>query len=590
MSSTSAPARRFGLPTRHWVYKWVALLAGVIAVGRCAAIAGIYNHTTDELAHIAGAVGLYESGRNLYMVEHPTLQRLVVGGALKVAGVEYPPARGLTEVQARPEANVVGDQIVLHGRVPYWTVLAVARRANLVFLAVLLFFVYRMGRYLANPLAAMLATVFISVDANVLGHSALVTTDIPAAAGFLAATYYALRLVARPNWRRAIAAGVVLGLAMSCKFTCVLLVPAVVILMAVRVVRRRVRGQRGSAMRGLPSWRHLVAIPIIAFVALWATYLFNVGRLEDQHLFDEEKTWNRIPQWVKAAPVPMPSMPLGVMFMGAIGKTGFPCYFNGQLDLKGHLAYFPEAIVIKSPIGLVVGVALALGFFLVSKRRRPILTLCIVLPPSFLLLTAMTGKLQIGVRHVLPVIPFVYLFAAFHLHRGVRSFALVPLILLAAVETSVTPYDYLPFFNQLVGGPVNGSKYLADSNLDWGQDVARLSNYIKRRGAKDYSIKVSGVRVASLIGFLGLDPNSRLLSEDDLRNKVPGRDPEELKRNPHGLIAVGANAMVGLEDFKKNKDNSVSRGHDFSWVKKYPLVARAGYSIEVYDLDQKPAP
>jgi hypothetical protein len=158
------------------------------------------------------------------------------------------------------------------------------------------------------------------------------------------------------------------------------------------------------------------------------------------------------------------------------------------------------------------------------------------------------------------------------------------------METAETPYDYLPFFNQLVGGPTHGSKYLADSNLDWGQDVARLSSYLKRTGAKDYSIKVSGVRVASLFEFRGLDPNSRLLSGDDIKNKIPGRDPDELKRNPHGLIAVGANAMVGLEDFKKNKDNSVTRGHDYSWVKKYPMVVRIGYSIEVYDLDQKPSP
>src|SRR4051794_28844225 len=91
--NTNAPWRRFALPRAHKAYKYVAFLAGLIAIARCASIVRVYNHTTDELAHIAGAVGLYESGRNIYMVEHPTMPRLVVGAALKAAGVEYPPAR-----------------------------------------------------------------------------------------------------------------------------------------------------------------------------------------------------------------------------------------------------------------------------------------------------------------------------------------------------------------------------------------------------------------------------------------------------------------------------------------------------------------
>ena len=111
----------------------------------------------------------------------------------------------------------------------------------------------------------------------------------------------------------------------------------------------------------------------------------------------------------------------------------------------------------------------------------------------------MTGKLQIGIRHVLPVLPFIYLFAVFYLCRGRWVYGLLGLIALAGVEGARVHPDYLPFFNVLAGGPENGSKYLADSNLDWGQDVARLAAYIKSTGRTDYTIKVSGVRVANLV-------------------------------------------------------------------------------------------
>jgi hypothetical protein len=504
------------------------------------------------------------------MVEHPTLQRLVVGLALRLVGVDYAPAREMTEVQARPEANAAGAAIVFRGDVPYWKVLGVARRANLIFLAALLFYVYRLGAYLANPLAGMLGCVFLSFDANVLGHAGLVTTDVPAAAGFVWATFYGLRFVGRPNWGRASEAAVGLGLAMSCKFTCVLLAPAIVLL----IVVRSLRGFR----QHLPRLRYWIAIPVMAFAALWATYLFNVGRLEDQRLFDDERTWNRIPQWVKQASVPMPSMGLGVMFMGAIGKTGFPCYFNGRLDFDGHPLYFPEAIVLKSPSGLVIAMGLAIVACVVARKRRPVLALCILLPPSLLLLSAMFGRLQIGVRHVLPVIPFIYLFAVFYLHRGRWVWGLLGLMAISAVETARVHPDYLAFFNTLAGGSGNGSKYLADSNLDWGQDVARLSDYLKASGRRDYTIKVSGVRVAELVKFLGLDPRARDVN------------PEELRRRPHGLLCLGVNAKLGLEDFKKTKDGTIEHGADWSWVKNYPIVARIGYSIEVYDLDRRVGP
>lgn len=567
-----------GIPPRlttHWSYKWIALTATLFALARCWITVGVFNHTTDELAHIAGSVALYETGRNLYMVEHPTLPRLVTGLALKLAGVEYPRARGLTAIPPRPDANQAGAEIAFDGKVDYWTVLATARRATLVFLAVLLLYTYLLGSYLANPLAGMLATVFLSLDPNILAHAALVTTDLPAAAGFLAATYHSLRFVARPTWRSATIAGVALGLAMSCKFTCVLLAPPILLLIILRAIRHR-RTHAGAGVQRRPGWlRYLIAIPLITFLALWATYLFNIGRLEDQQLFTDEKTWNRIPQWVKHAPIPMPAMPLGAMFMAAIGKTGFPCYFNGHLDFNGHLAYFPEAIVLKSPTAFVLAIPLAILACVLARRRHPLLALCIILPPSLLLLTAMTGKLQIGIRHILPVLPFLYLLVVFYLHRGRWIFALVPVILLAGIESAEAHPDYLPFFNRLAGGSRNGQKYLADSNLDWGQDVARLSRYLKRTKKTDYTIKVSGARVARLVEYLGLDPASR------------DRDIEELKRNPHGVLALGINAKLGLEDFKKEKDGTITRGPDYSWLKDYPVIQWIGHSIEVYDLDKR---
>jgi hypothetical protein len=539
------------------------LAAAVVAVVRCALTVGVFNHTTDELAHIAGAVGLWESGRNIHMVEHPTLQRIWVGGVLKAAGVEYPPARGIVDVQDRGEANAAGEDIVFHGPLPYWRVLAIARLASLAFLPVLLGYTFMLGRYLVNSLVGTLAAVSLSFDPNILAHAGLVTTDVPAAAGFVAASYYAVRFVARPSWGRTVAAGAALGLAMSCKFTCVLLAPAVLLLIAIRAVRKR----RRSAV---PRLRYLLTAPVVALVTLWGTYLFNVGKLQDQHLFEKEKTWQRIPAWAKRLTIPMPSMPLGMMFMGAIGKQGFPSYLNGEITPGGRWYYFPEAIALKAPVAFVAAfIAAAVVFAL--RRPRPWVVLVLLACPSVLLLSAMAGKLQIGIRHVLPVLPFLYLFVGVQLCRGWKLAGMGVLMLVAAVEGAVAHPDYIAFFNALARG--DGSRYLADSNLDWGQDVLRLADYLKKSGRHDYVIKVSGVRVAALVAFLGLDPKSRDV------------DPEELRRNPRGLLALGTNARLRLEDARINPDGSLKPGTDWSWVEGYPVVAHVGKSIRVYDLD-----
>ena len=108
--------RWFGLPTRHRAYKWVALLAGVVAVARCGRTWACTTTRRTSWRISRGRWGCTRRGRNIYMVEHPTLQRLVVGGALRAAGVEYPAARGLVEVQARPDANVAGAEILFHGK------------------------------------------------------------------------------------------------------------------------------------------------------------------------------------------------------------------------------------------------------------------------------------------------------------------------------------------------------------------------------------------------------------------------------------------------------------------------------------------
>lgn len=106
--------------------------------------------------------------------------------------------------------------------------------------------------------------------------------------------------------------------------------------------------------------------------------------------------------------------------------------------------------------------------------------------PPFVILTAISfGSVKIGLRHVLPVFPFIFVFTArffkLALERSLLS-GLAFLLIIWYLISSIRIYPhYLAYFNEYVGGPTNGYKYLVDSNLDWGQDLKGSKEYMERR-------------------------------------------------------------------------------------------------------------
>src|SRR5947207_5522155 len=222
------------LPARHWSYPWIAILAGAVMLARSIVVICTFNHTIDEPYHIGSAVVLYEAHKLTAGAQHPPLARLVAGLPLILQGVRLPAARGEYIVVEYPAFDI-GQQILFSGQLSYWRMLISARLALLVFPIIAMFYVYRLGRWLGNSLIAMLATVFFSVDPTFLGHSTWIGTDSAACAGFVAGTYYGLRFTARPSWKRAMIFGIALGLAISCKYSCLLLIPAIVVFAVMRM-------------------------------------------------------------------------------------------------------------------------------------------------------------------------------------------------------------------------------------------------------------------------------------------------------------------------------------------------------------------
>jgi hypothetical protein len=541
----NAARKRLG---RH--YPLIVALAMFVMALRIGATWRVFNDAIDEPYHIGAGVAMYEARRHIYGIQHPPLPRLV--GALPLvvrSGVNSGEA-GLGRRVDDLRAFEVGHRVLLAGPLGYWDALLRARAAMLVFPLVAVLYVYLLGSYLANRLVGCVAAVFFSTDPTLLGHGSWVTTDVAACAGYLAATYHGVRFVARPTLTRAMIAGLAMGLAMACKFSCALVLPSIGLIWLMR-------GRR--AMRTSRRVTPLSAAALVtSTLTLWATYAFAVGRIDDLNV-SESYVLDRLPAWLRNMPIPMPTAVVGYLVLSHHNAMGHFAYVNGEVSQTGWWYYFPEAIAIKSSVALLVGLALATVIMLLARGRRPARRSAVVLIPCALFLfPSMSAGINIGIRHVLPAIPFLYLFASMWLARGRLIIVALTLVGAAFVETALVHPDYLAFFNVLIGGPRHGERYLLDSNLDWGQDQARLHDWLEANAR-------GRVVTARLFG----NPRLYEWSRENFTLLPPGAPPQ-------GLFAISKNYLY---DVYPNPGGARFRG--------MKPVARIGYSINVYDLGEK---
>lgn len=576
---------RFVPPAEHRLYPWIAALAVAVMLVRCMSTTRHFNHTWDEPYHIGAAVALYEAKRHVVDVSHPPLPWMVAAVPLRLAGVEAPELRSVKAAKMLQDSWQPGrDVLFADGARNYWRILTGARAAMLIFPVIVCLYLFLLARWLASGLVAMFAVMFFCTDPTILGHAALVNNDVAAAAGFMAAMYHGLRWIVSPSWPRAAGAGLAIGLALACKFTAMLIIPSLGLIALVRPLSVFVSRIQSSKVRvyfrRLPSIWQIVACAAIGFVALWSTYFFQINSLSKEVFYTWSPQLTKRLEPIKHIPIPMPGFFQGVAFQMAHSRHGHPTYLNGvfQNPGKGWWYYFPEALAIKEPTGVVIGLLGAVALAMLVKPRRPWRLLVILVPLAAYLVFAMKGGVMIGVRHLIPILPLLYLFIAFEFVRLRAGIIVLSILLLASyAETAWRHPDYLAFFNVAVGGPTRGDRYLLDSNLDWGQDVYRLAEWLKSPEAPrgPVTTRLYGLATMKLLKALGID--------------AAGVEAE-----PQGIFVISESVKHGFKPERRDQDYEKAYVMpDYSWLPQDRLIKRIGYSIEVYDLrgvTTRPAP
>jgi len=426
-------------------WKWAptaAVLLAVIGSARIVSTYAVFNHTIDEPDTIAPGMEYLTIGKYLYEDTHPPLGRLFAAIGPYLAGERFHPG---------PDSYLEGYRIL--GRdAHYDRILALARMGNLAFFWIGCLVVYLWAARTGGTMAALFAVLVYTTIPPVLAHAGLATTDMAVGAMTPAAALAGVVWAERPDRRQSLVLGTLAALACCSKFSALLFLPSGFLAMWICVRRPVTRAH----LKGL--WIAAAAAALV----VWAVYGFSFARVEFLHLR-----------------LPAPRFFSGIHSVYMHNRGGHPAYLLGRRSLNGFWYYFPMVLAIKTPIALWLLTAAALRGL---RRSGAALALAFA---GGVLAVSMTGRIDLGVRYLLPVYAGLAVGAGC-LAAAVRSapakLAVAAMLTWQVASGVVQHPDYLAYTNEIAGR--HPERFLADSDLDWGQDMKRLGDFLARRGIR----------------------------------------------------------------------------------------------------------
>lgn len=519
---------------------WLLILIG------CVRIAGTYaflNQTYDEPLHVACGMEWWSKGTYNYGHLHPPLPQV-----LMAAGPYFDGLRS----QSRETFWAEGDAL-LYANNHYWRTLTLARIGNLPFFILGCLVVYAWGCRWFSRTTGLVAVFLFSTLPPILGHAGLATNDVPCCAAVALGLFCVMAWVEDPSWKRTAALSGALAFAVLCKFSAIGYIAGcglVIVAVSWRTLRER------------PVWRakQLVAVLFAAAVLVWGGYRFSLQRLDTLPQFQRLVETKPALAAIGHTPLPFTEMFLSLVKLAHQNQLIHDSYLLGQYGVHWWY-FFPVVLAVKAPLGLLIlaiVAAVTAGRWM-SYSDHP-WRLATLLFPAVILAIAMSSRIDLGVRHLLPIFPYLAILAAqgaVWLCRaprvGWRVALVIALVGFDAVHSAAAGIDQLAYFNPLAGS--HPERILCESDLDWGQDLNRLSVRLRELGVPRVSIAYFGT---ARVEAAGLPPYRTIGGQEKVG----------------GWVAASIRYLTLL----RAKDGS------FSWLRDIEPTEKIGRSIYLFHL------
>ncbi len=575
--------------------------------------------TMDELAHLpAGYSYLTQKDMRLNPEHPPLIKDLSAIPLLFIKGLNFPSEikEWKSDVNGQwgfgsyflYEAGNPADKMIFWDRLPM-----------ILILILLGFYIFKAARELFGAQTALFSLFLFSFSPTFLAHGRLVTTDVGAAAGIFIATYYFLKTLSKPTRKNILLAGIFFGLAQLCKFSVILLGPFFVFLILIWWLIKS-----GKIMKTL---KILILVFTIGFLLIGAVYQYHTWnypperQVQDTKILLPDYSDNFIKGSIKNSIVWAADKPIlrpyahyltGLVMIFNRTAYGHTTYFLGEISNKGWKNYFPIVYAIKEPLSFHILTLIALLYlgWLIKRPcwlnafqriknwiRTHFIEFAMLVFIAFYWGVSLKTDLNLGARHLLPIFPFTFILVSATIINWLhpvkcREAAISPkaklfnrvegplwsrtkhtivygLIFLQIISVMAVFPHFLAYFNILARGPDNGYIYTVDSNLDWGQDLKRLTEWTEKN-------KIDKIY---LDYFGGGKPEYYL--KEKYAPWWGNRDSRDFPKNNY--LAVSATPLqIGRGTAALEFDQPT--GH-YKWLDEYKLITKIGYSIFIYYID-----
>jgi len=516
----------------------------------------------DEMAHIPAGYGYMHFLDYRLNPEHPPLVKAISALPLLFLNLNFPVSNDFWQKDVNGQW-VGGAQFIFESgndadKIIFWS-----RIGPMILTILLVLFIYFWAANLIGRWWGLAPAFMFAFSPTVLAHGHYVTTDVGAAFGIFAASYFFIKYLESPSRKNFWLAGVFLGIAELLKFSAVLLFPFFIFLTFLKAYKEAkssetlIKNTYSFFIKFIKLISKLTIIVLIAFIVVYFFYfIFTFNYPVERQVSDTKfllssfaggptasgETCNLTRCFAEADIVmadnvflrPISEYLLGVLMVMQRSSAGNSGYFMGEVSSSGWISYFPVTYIAKETLptliliitGLVLALArMARGVYNRERKRirhylqTNFAEFSMASFVVFYWIYSIKSPLNIGVRHILPTLPFIYILSissikkwainkgsygnsnfiksffsstARNVFQAGKVFLIIAVLAWLFIETaSASPY-FLSYYNTLAGGTREGYKIATDSNYDWGQDLKRLEEFVEKNNIKKIAVDYFG--------------------------------------------------------------------------------------------------
>lgn len=519
------------------------IILALILLTSLALMAGSSRHesaTMDELAHIPAGYSYVKYLDYRLNPEHPPLVKMTAGLPLLTLDLNFPTDSAAWQTATNGQWDI-GSLFLYESGNDADQIIQLSRVGPMVLMLLLILAVYIWAAEVMGAWWALLPSLATALSPNLLAHGHYVTTDVGAALGIILSLFFFTKYLATPTKRNLIWAGIFFGAAQLMKFSAILLIIHFVILSIIVALSRTSRSAGHTFRHGLQSvGRYLGRVFLIfvigAAVIYPAYWLTTLNYPPEKQLADtadilqsldapetpsgqicnplrclvDLTVWGADKQIVR----PIAQYALGLLMVVRRSMGGNVVYFMGEVGNTGGPLYFPFIYLMKEslPMLILTFLAVLFGLYGIAKAilaRRPkfkeylmthLYEFSALMFVALYALYSISSPLNIGFRHLIPIVPLIYILTIGVLKQYVHTdyyrqqlklaFIAFMFIWLGVGSLAAYPH-FLAYFNETVGSS-NGWRYAVDSNYDWGQDLKYLADFVREHDIDRIAVNYFG--------------------------------------------------------------------------------------------------